>query len=75
MKIKMVVNKTGYPSEGEIIDVGDERAQRWVLDKGIAEFVDKKDRVTIAKKIEDAEKEAAKAEKELDKKIKEMEEV
>ncbi len=75
MKIKMIVSKAGYPEEGSTIDVSEDRATRWVLDKQYAEFVEKKDKATIANKVEDAKKEVEQANKELNKKLDQLEEV
>lgn len=70
MKIRMIRNKQGYPAEGETLDVSEDRAERWVLGKmAIAEFVEKKDRVSTLKKIEVREEEVKKADKELAKKL------
>lgn len=75
MKIRMIVSKAGYPEEGSTLDVSEDRATRWVLDKGFAEFVEKKDKVTIARKVEEAKKEVEKADKELNKSLDKLEEV
>ena len=69
MKIRMSVSKVGYPVEGKEIDVSEDRAARWVLEMEIAEFLEKKDRVAIAKKIEQTKKDIAKADKDLGKKL------
>lgn len=69
MKIRMIANKVGYPKRGETLDVSDSRAERWVLEMGIAEFVEKKDRVATLKKIEQRDKEIAEADKKLGKKL------
>lgn len=74
MKIRMVVNKIGYPTKGTILEVAEDRATRWVLDKGLAEFAEKKDRQTVEKKIEATKKEAAKADKQLNRELDQLEE-
>lgn len=74
MKIRMIVNKIGYPPKGEVLEVAEDRASRWVLDKEIAEFVEKKDRQSVAKKIEEAQKAAVKADKKLNKELDQLEE-
>jgi len=75
MKIRMIVSKAGYPEEGSTLDVSEDRATRWVFDKEFAEFVEKKDRATIARKVDEAKKEVEKADKELSKKLDKLEEV
>ena len=75
MKIRMIVSKAGYPEEGSTLDVSEARATRWVLEKEYAEFVEKKDRATIAKKVDEAKKEVEQADKELNKKLDKLEEV
>ena len=69
MKIRMVSNKQGYPARGETLTVSDDRAERWVLGKKIAEFVDRKDRVATLKKIEEREKENERKDNELARKL------
>lgn len=69
MKIRMITNKPGYPAAGETLSVSDERAERWVLDKKLAEFVERKDRVATLKKIEERKKENEKNDCELAKKL------
>lgn len=69
MKIRMIVNKNGYEPQGTEINVSEARAQRWVFQMNIAEFVEKKDRVSTIRKIEAAEKEAEKEDKKLSKRL------
>jgi hypothetical protein len=74
MKIRMTMDAQGI-AEGTELDVSEDRATRWVFDKGIAEFVERKDKATIVKKVEQAKKEVEKADKELNKKLDKLEEV
>lgn len=73
MKIKMVNESQGIPS-GTVLEVSDDRAERWCFVNKCAVFVDQKDKKTIEKKIDDAKEAAKKREDELDKKLKEMDE-
>ncbi len=73
MKIRMIVTKNGYEPEGTELNVSDERAERWVFQMGIAEFVEKKDRVTTVKKIEAAKKAADLADKKLSRRLDKIE--
>lgn len=73
MRIRMIINKNGYPPEGEVLSVSPERAERWCLEKGLSEFVDKKDRVTIKKKMDETKRAIALADKKLNKELDKIE--
>ncbi len=69
MKIRMIGNKNGYEPQGTELNVSEARAQRWVFQMEIAEFVEKKDRVATIRKIEAAEIAAEKEDKKLSKRL------
>lgn len=69
VKIKMIADRNGYPAAGEVLDVDEERAERWVLDKGIAEFAERKDKQNVIRKIKEREKAIEEADKRLGKEL------
>ncbi len=73
MKIRMIVNKNGYDPLGTELSVSEARAERWVFQMGLAEFVDKKDRIATVKKIAAAQKKADEEDKKLSRRLDKIE--
>ena len=73
MKIRMIVNKNGYDPEGTELNVSEARAERWVFQMRIAEFVEKKDRIATVKKIAAAQKKADEEDRKLSKRLDKIE--